>query len=483
MKTILVTIGAGILTVGGWLGFAPENESPFIYTGPLNQTQESQVRNLVDEMLDNAVRQSLVDQYDPTFGAVIEPFAGTTYNLSGAGVAASSSVITLQSLTISQTAQPILDANLSDTFYITLEPGSKTRQEIVSCTTVVQNAGGTATLSGCIRGLAPIPPFTASTTLRFAHGGGTQAIFSDPPQLFNQFAAKENDESITGLFNFNTSPIIGTATNTSQAATRKYVDDIAISGAGTSTFVSTGLVQLAKNEQLADGVASSTDVNYRKPLVLSSLYATSTLGANIAASGGTGEYYIPISKTNGKLDQAWLDLSENFEFTGASTTISIRNQSTTTMMGGVGIGTTSPTLVNNGLSIASSTYMQGGLGVGKATTTSGVIESSSHIQVGGKIFGLYNPTLTSGYRTIASTSASVAGPTAADAVIRLTVNCPSGYWALSGGVEDNTDGSAGSALTQSFPLTSGLGWRVAKQCALAACTAHNFTVTVMCIQN
>jgi hypothetical protein len=48
--------------------------------------------------------------------------------------------------------------------------------------------------------MSPIPPYTASTTLQFSHAGGSQVIFSDPPQLFNRYAAKDNAELITAAW-------------------------------------------------------------------------------------------------------------------------------------------------------------------------------------------------------------------------------------------------------------------------------------------
>jgi len=131
--------------------------------------------------------------------------AGATYNLAGSGVSGSATSITLQSFTIPQTGQKIADSDLADTFYVTLEPGNRTRQEIASCTTVTQNSGGTATLSGCARGLSPLTPYTASTTLQIAHAGGAQVIFSDPPQLFNQFVNKTASSTVTGLITYATS--------------------------------------------------------------------------------------------------------------------------------------------------------------------------------------------------------------------------------------------------------------------------------------
>jgi len=166
-----------------------------------------------------------VSKQDEVLGAV-NPLAGTTYFLSGSGINSSATSITLQSLTVPQTGKTILDAELSDTFYITLEPGNRTRQELVSCTTVVQNAGGTATISGCSRGLLPFTPYTASTTYAFSHAGGSQVIFSDPPQLFNQYFAKSNDETVTGDATFSGETIIDNLISASSTLTSTILTSI-----------------------------------------------------------------------------------------------------------------------------------------------------------------------------------------------------------------------------------------------------------------
>src|SRR3990167_4339538 len=167
------------------------------------------------------------------------PIAGVVYTLSGSGISGSATSIGLTSLTIPQTGYEILDADLSSTFYITLEPGSRTRQEIASCTTVTQSAGDTtATLSGCTRGLFPFAPYTASSTYQFAHGGGTAVIFSNPPQLYNQFAGKDNDETITGTWLF------PEPTNASSTATKNYADNLAIAGVADASLTTKGIVEM-----------------------------------------------------------------------------------------------------------------------------------------------------------------------------------------------------------------------------------------------
>lgn len=169
-----------------------------------------------------------------------------TYRLSGAGISSSASSFTLNSLTLPQNDYPIQDADVSDTFFITIEPGSTDRQEFVSCTTIGSNTGGTVTISGCTRGLSPITPYTASSTLQFAHSGASAVIFSDAPGLFNEFAAKGNSETITGAWNFATAPTSSDECSTStEYCTRGYVDlQVAAGFSASNVAANSGLITL-----------------------------------------------------------------------------------------------------------------------------------------------------------------------------------------------------------------------------------------------
>lgn len=256
---------------------------------------------------------------EPQLGAT-SPVAGATYSLAGSGITSSATSITLQSLTTPQTGRELLDADFSETFYITLEPGNSKRQEIVSCTTVAQNANDTATLSGCIRGLLPFTPFTASTTYAFSHAGGTMVIFSDPPQLFNEYAAKGNAETITSVWNYDVYPAvsssIGNATTSRQLITLGQANSIGNQGAATSTESNAGICELATQIEMA----SSTNLGANTPLCLQARYATST---------PTNAFlYIPITQNNGKLHQGFFDLTELFIFSATTITSSTLTSST-----------------------------------------------------------------------------------------------------------------------------------------------------------
>ena len=305
--------------------------------------------------------------YTPSqeFGAV-NPVAGTVYYLSGSGIGASATSITLTSLTVPQSGYELVDSDFSTTFYLTIEPGNRTRQEIVSCTTVAQNADNTATLSGCSRGLLPFSPYTASSTYQFSHSGGTSVIFSNPPQLYEEFPARGDAESITGLWTFSSTSIPRldsylAATNDAQFISKKYADDLTASGVADGNYTTFGGYILATTSQVIAGTATSTATRY---LVLPSELANTTSSA---------KNIIPITKTNGKLSQGFLDLTEGFTFsnniTATSGDITIRTSTTTSITtdafnllpaGVIQLYTssTAPTgwLLTNGASYATSSY-------------------------------------------------------------------------------------------------------------------------------
>lgn len=213
---------------------------------------------------------------EPTFGAAVQFVGGSSYALAGSGVSSSATSFTLTSLTLPQNGYKLQDSDFSTTFYVTLEPGNRSRQEFVSCTTVTQNAAGTATLSGCTRGLSPVTPYTASTTLQFAHAGGTQLIFSDPPQLFDQAAFKANDETITGQWTFSTFPI--TPSNS------------------TSSETVAGVVEMATGAEMA----ASTQNGAVGRLAIPASLATSTYNSATAGSR------VPVTGSDGTLDHKFL---------------------------------------------------------------------------------------------------------------------------------------------------------------------------------
>lgn len=343
MHSIVSFITGIAIAIGGFFGFTKQAEVPLIEKPAL--AVERVIERSFDEQMQNEIK-AYIDRslQDREILGAISPIAGNTYNLSGGGVTSSATSLTLQSLTLKQTGQLLVTSDIASTtgiFYITLEPGNNSRQEIVSCTTVAQNTGGTATLSGCIRGLSPIGPYTASTTLQFGHGGGTQVIFSDPPQLFNLYAAKANREVISGLWSFSsttpprydqppnlhsTGSVVAT---TSEFASVAYVN---ATGAGANVSASEtvrGEVEIATRTEVASTTATG---GTGAIVVIPASAATSSPQNSITDTSTTsGNTYVVVTQDNGRIHPNFVATTSAYNWTGAHTFTQINSVGTSSL--------------------------------------------------------------------------------------------------------------------------------------------------------
>ena len=225
---------------------------------------------------------------DLTLGAFNQA-AGGTYRLQ-TSVGTTDTTIRLSSFKEPVTNNLITMTSLnSDIGYATIDPQSSTRKEFISFTGITQNADNSATLSGVTRGLAFQYPFTASTTLRKSHPGQSILILSDSPQVFEEFAKKRSNETITGQWTFDTFPI---AQSTSSNA----------------TATTTGNIELATGQE----AASSTRFGDFGPLVIPAAIATSSYST-------TSKHVIPVTRTDGILPEGFVASSTKFSVTGTST--------------------------------------------------------------------------------------------------------------------------------------------------------------------
>lgn len=224
-------------------------------------------------------------QVDDNLGRAVNPVAGKTYTIRGAGISSSATQIPLTSFTAPVTGAPFNMSHFGNTAsatgYVTIEPGNSVRQEIVSFTGITQNPDGTALLTGVTRGLLPFPPYTASSTYAISHSGGAQVVVSNPPQLYE--------------------------------AIYSYIDNATTSGAVDAATTIKGLVEVATGVE----AASSTQIgggNTTAPLALTTLISTSTPGrANV----------IPVSRADGTVNKEFLGtglyLSRQYTYTSTST--------------------------------------------------------------------------------------------------------------------------------------------------------------------
>ena len=138
-------------------------------------------------------------------------------------ISLSDTTITLTSLNFPD-GTAITASDIGTVNYATIEPGTS-REEQVSFTGI----SGTS-LTGVTRGLKFTAPYDQDTGLRIAHAAGAILVFSNTAAYYDNFANKNNDETITQTWTY-TNPLFPKIdddttdpTDDEQFATKGYVD-------------------------------------------------------------------------------------------------------------------------------------------------------------------------------------------------------------------------------------------------------------------
>lgn len=235
--------------------------------------------------------------------SVFNTMSGQTFTL-GSSISSTQTTILLTSFTVPVSGTNITMATMNTSVaYGTLAPGTSSA-ELISFTGVTQNSDGTATLTGVTRGLDKQYPYAESSSFKQPHAGQTIFILSDAPQVFSQYPAKVNDETITGRFTFPTSGTASAAragatyaapVQDTELATKKYVDNTAIFGAPFATTTTAGIVQLPTETQVESGTQiGSTTAQLALPNVS---YGARNYAGVATGSGGTTTYTVAMSPT------------------------------------------------------------------------------------------------------------------------------------------------------------------------------------------
>jgi hypothetical protein len=228
--------------------------------------------------------------------STFNPFSGNTYTL-GSSISSTDTTILLSSFTVPVTGTLVTMALLNtDIVYGTIAPKT-TQSEFISFTGITQNSNGTATLTGVTRGLAKTDPFTSSASYKLPHSGQSQFIISDAPQVFKKYVSLENNETITGTKTFPAggnanAPVSGTIysapTNDLEYASKKYIDDIAISGSPNATTTVKGIIELATQAEVDARTATG---GTGASLVATPTLARSTLLSDYVIDTGSATAY------------------------------------------------------------------------------------------------------------------------------------------------------------------------------------------------
>jgi hypothetical protein len=211
--------------------------------------------------------------------ATFQTTGGTTYRL-GASIGSTDTTIILSSFYEPISNTPYTMALIGSSIcYGTVAPQS-TQSEFISFTGITQNADGTATLTGVVRGIGRSTPYASSATFQLPHAGQSIFILSDSPQVFSQYPAKNNAELVPGNWTFsgnvtfNTSPsslaatlasttTLGNVKLTSVASTTIGTCTISIASPAVVSFTAHGLisgdlVQFTTTGALPTGITAGT---------------------------------------------------------------------------------------------------------------------------------------------------------------------------------------------------------------------------------
>jgi hypothetical protein len=148
-----------------------------------------------------------------------------------ASITTSSATVVLSDIN-SRAGDALTMADFGDIGFATIDPNG-INMELISFTGITSTS-----LTGVTRGLGFEAPYTNVAALQLAHAAGTKVVFSNSPQLYNEFAGKDNNETITQTWTFTNTAIptldsYAAPTTNAELASKKYVDDVAAGGTAT----------------------------------------------------------------------------------------------------------------------------------------------------------------------------------------------------------------------------------------------------------
>ena len=176
---------------------------------------------------------------------------GQDFSLAGGGTTSTATTIGLSSFKLpngENITTTDLDGEVGQGVH---EPGND-KEENISFTGVTQNADGTAVLTGVVRGLNFVTPFTGDAARAFGHGGGTTFRLSNTAPFLNSFPRKANTNTFTEVNTFEEFPLKTgdfTPTTDGQMVTKSHLDSETVKNLDLAgTRVMTGNLDMGSND-------------------------------------------------------------------------------------------------------------------------------------------------------------------------------------------------------------------------------------------
>ena len=363
MENILLKIGAGItavmVTIAGFLGFTPKSDILKLqndviitfenYEYIMNQYKLAQetMEERIDVLEDDIYALSRLGATIPTVVALFE----TTL--------ASKITSSATSMTLTSGTDKSGDS-LSGYLCFVIDEGSASEEFV--CGT----ASGTS-VSSMIRGIDPVDGDEEVSSLKKEHRRGASVKISNYPQLGIISRIINGDETLPNKLTYASQPTIS---SDQDLATKKYADDLAIAGAPDITTSVKGIAELATTAETLIGTSTGSTGAFL--VVPNSLFNQTSSAANL----------VPVTDTDGKLGQDFIDLTEAWSFTGAVTTDALT----------ASVLTVTTSTFNNAMTLNSSLTLSGGNIVMGDNSITG-IDTLTFTDTAGTIAGIQNQNL------------------------------------------------------------------------------------------
>lgn len=292
MNTILTKISVGILTAivafAGFLGFVPVGQKIKVENDFINMTASYQ-----KAMEEQKERLDLLENSLNSLGATI-PVVTAVFETSLASKISSSATSMLLT-----TATDSAGNGLSGYICLSIDEGLSNEEFV--CGT----ASG-STISSLVRGISPTDGDLEVTALKQEHRRGASVKITNYPQLAILSRILNGDETLPNAIKYASEPswTYGQHQLVSWDKAKDYMDALTIAGAANGDTITKGIYEMATTAETLLGTATGSTGAYL--IVPNSLFDDDSSAKNI----------VPVTGSDGKLSQGFIDLTENYTWTG-----------------------------------------------------------------------------------------------------------------------------------------------------------------------
>ena len=184
----------------------------------------------------------------------------------------------------------------------------------------VCGTASSTSVTGMIRGIDPVDGDLEVASLKKEHRRGASVKVTNYPQLAILSRILNGDETLPNALEYATSVSTSTlAGNNQYLASVDYVNSVSYSGAPDADEDTKGIVEQATRSELGSGVSSG---DTSAPLFVPNQYFSTSSSATTS---------VVVTKSNGKINQNFWDLTEDFTWSGEHTFNGTTTLATTTI--------------------------------------------------------------------------------------------------------------------------------------------------------